>query len=222
MRTTALLTSLGAIGCGLLSLTSSSPPAIAVADAVPERGAPRIVEPLLGDLRQPLPQPRRLAPVAVTPADVQADRIESATDIYQPSTLAPLPRPTNLTREDEAKINDCLDDLREGGGLQYIRAPRKLAAMGTKMLPIAVMRMMRLDYSKPKNNQHAYSISEAIKRLTEFELAFDPVRIVEEFELIQGHANALKVKNLHHLVQVRWFDDVALAIDKARRNDAGR
>jgi hypothetical protein len=155
---------------------------------------------------------------AAKPKIKKASEIETAADVFKPSTLDKLPNAEGTSEEDVVTINEQLDNLKEGGGLSFIRAPRKLQEIGAKMIPLAVNRMMTLDYSKAEENQYAFAISEAIKGLTEFELAFDPARIVSEFKLTQGHDNAKKVKDLHFLTRKYWGTDAAIRQHIAKRN----
>ena len=143
--------------------------------------------------------------------------VMTAADIFKPSTLDKLPPAKDTTAEELTAINEQLDLLKEGGGLGYIRAPGKLMVIGAKMIPLAVNRLMTLDYSKVEDNQYAFAISEAIKGLTEFELAFDPARIIDEFTIKQGHTNATKVKDLHYLTRKYWQTDKSIQAHIASR-----
>jgi hypothetical protein len=148
----------------------------------------------------------------------KSSEIKAAADVFKPSALEKLPNTEGTSEEDVIIINEQLDYLKEGGGLPFIRAPKKLQGIGAKMIPLAVNRMMTLDYSKAEDNQYAFAISQAIMLLTEFELAFDPARIVDEFKLTQGHDNAKKVKDLHLLTRKYWGTDKAIKAHIAKRN----
>ncbi|MEE2885884.1 MAG: hypothetical protein VX951_00500 [Planctomycetota bacterium] len=143
--------------------------------------------------------------------------VMTAADIFKPATLDKLPPAKDTTEEELTAINEQLDLLKEGGGLGFIRAPGKLKVIGAKMIPLAVNRLMTLDYSKVEDNQYAFAISEAIKGLTEFELAFDPARIIDEFTIKQGHTNATKVKDLHFLTRKYWQTDKSIQAHIASR-----
>ncbi len=147
-----------------------------------------------------------------------SSEVKVAADVFKPSSLDKLPNAEGTTEEDVTTINEQLDYLKEGGGLSFIRAPKKLQDIGAKMIPLAVNRMMTLDYSKAEDNQYAFAISHAIYGLTEFELAFDPARIVDEFKLTQGHDNAKKVKDLHLLTRKYWGTDKSIREHIAKRN----
>jgi hypothetical protein len=143
--------------------------------------------------------------------------VKTAADVFVPSkVLEPLPRPEGMTDDQEKSVNELLDNLKEGGGLAYIRAPGKLSEIGVTFIPLAANRMLKLDYTSVGDNQYAFALSEAIRKLTDFELGYDPARIVSEFNLVRGHANAKRTGEIYSMAKNYWHSDAGFAAYKKK------
>jgi hypothetical protein len=151
--------------------------------------------------------------------DAAAKReIKDADDVFKPlSVLKKLDRPASVTEEEEKEANGHLDDLRTGSGLPAIRAPRKLEAMGWKILPLVANRLLELDYSKMADSEYSYLLTNrVILPLTRWEFGFRQAKQTDSFELKDGHENALRVKNVHIHARIYWSSDEAWGKYKAK------
>jgi hypothetical protein len=126
--------------------------------------------------------------------------------VFKPmSEFKKFDRPETVTEEEATTVNGLLDDLRAGSGLAAIQAPRKLNAFGWRILPLVTNRMLELDYSKAADSEYAYLLANrVVLTLGRWEFGYIQSRQADSFDLKDGHANALRMRNVHQLTRLYW------------------
>ena len=154
------------------------------------------------------PKPKLAGPEAFL-AELKTQHDTNAT-LITGSVLETLELPEGLTEEANQEITALLDDLREDGGLNSIRAPGKLQAMGFRMIPLTMNRLLTLDQAKPEDIVYANNISDTISGIAGTSLRFyfpstDLVEIEQCFE------NCSRVREMYMMTQRYFLDEAGVA-----------
>ena len=124
--------------------------------------------------------------------------------VFRPASVLPqLPREASMSGARHACISRDLDAI-HGDGLPCIRAKNRLIAGGRSFIPIAVNRLLLLDYSRGAANLYAFEVATCVEQVVDFEAGLEYWMPGREFDLRTGHRNALRVWQLYEMTREHW------------------
>lgn len=139
--------------------------------------------------------------------------VKTAADVFQPSkceALAKLDVPEGLSEADLKDIDDLVETMKEGG-FQSSKAKNKLAKKGVMMIPVAVNKMLALDFTSADDNRLCADLGEAIRQITHFTLGWENPPYGDELDILMGHRNAERVWDAHQMARIYWHSEEKLA-----------
>lgn len=196
-----------------------------------EASASKTEEPKKADTPKPKKTKKKKAKKAKTskPTSKRAEHIKkdedikSMADVFKPSSvLKPLERPQGLTDEQVKEIEGLMDAMRSSG-LPAIRAADKLGKSGVKMVPLAVNRLLTLDYTKPEDNSYCYTLANQIRLVTDFTFGWEPVQPGTPLDPKVANRNAGRVWDVHQMARLYWHSDEGMQKYRAayKKGDKG-